>query len=297
MGLPVWCTDQAGPFQTMPYAGQSWRPEGKPARQPHEYLRDGTAKILTLFRPADGKVRLAGVTTCTNAVLHPWLKRELTAILAPRCPSPPAKAATIEASRRPEPPGSDGRKLTSSRHPQRIAAAAGMPLVLTTWPATRRPVTGLWLFRSRHHALIYPAGWVVAEHGREHPADPQAAGPGRSASRDPARLSAGPRRWRGTGMRTRRRSSGVGSGWSGVGGSESDVTGSAGRERARGGRSGDGRGRPMATGEANDPLVPHPPLIRGYNRFNFVRASSILNCQSTARCLALVFSAQIPISV
>ena len=44
-------------------------------------------------------------------------------------------------------------------------------------------------------------------------------------------------------------------------------------------------------------LVSHPLLIRGYNRFNFVRASSILNCQSTARCLALVFSAQIPISV
>ena len=44
-------------------------------------------------------------------------------------------------------------------------------------------------------------------------------------------------------------------------------------------------------------LVPHPLLIFGYSRFNFVRASSILNCQSTARCLALVFSAQIPISV
>jgi hypothetical protein len=41
MGLAVWCTDQAGPFQTMPYAGQSWQPEGQPARQPHEYLRDG----------------------------------------------------------------------------------------------------------------------------------------------------------------------------------------------------------------------------------------------------------------
>ena len=62
MGLSVWCTDQAGPFQTMPYPGQSWRPEGEPARQPHEYLRDGTAKVLTLFHPADGRVRLHGVT-------------------------------------------------------------------------------------------------------------------------------------------------------------------------------------------------------------------------------------------
>ena len=43
-------------------------------------------------------------------------------------------------------------------------------------------------------------------------------------------------------------------------------------------------------------LVPHPLLILGYSRFNFVRASSILHCQSTPRCLALVLSAQIPIS-
>jgi hypothetical protein len=38
--------------------------------------------VLTLFRPADGHVRLKGVTACPNAVLHPWLKGELTAILA-----------------------------------------------------------------------------------------------------------------------------------------------------------------------------------------------------------------------
>jgi hypothetical protein len=82
MGLPVWCTDQAGPFQTVPHPGPSWRPEGQPARQPHEYLRDGPAKALTLFHPADGRVRAEGVTTCPNTVLHGWLKRELTAVLA-----------------------------------------------------------------------------------------------------------------------------------------------------------------------------------------------------------------------
>jgi DDE superfamily endonuclease len=89
-GLPVWCTDQAGPYQTVPYAGQSWRPEGRPARLPHESLRDGTAKALTLFHPADGHVRLKGVTACPNAVLHPWLKRELADILAGR-PEPPGE--------------------------------------------------------------------------------------------------------------------------------------------------------------------------------------------------------------
>ena len=89
MGLPVWCTDQAGPFQTVPHPGPSWRPEGEPARQPYEYLRDGTAKILTLFHPADGRVRVEGVTSCPNTVLHGWLKQELAAVLA-AMPTPAA---------------------------------------------------------------------------------------------------------------------------------------------------------------------------------------------------------------
>ena len=92
MGLAVWCTDQAGPYQTIPYPGRSCRPEGQPARQPHEYLREGTAKALTLFHPADGHARVEGVAACPNAVLHPWLKRELAAILA-TMPEPPAEPA------------------------------------------------------------------------------------------------------------------------------------------------------------------------------------------------------------
>lgn len=60
MGLSVWCADQAGPFQTIPQAGQSWCPEGQPARRQHEYLRNGTAKALTLFHPADGRARVQG---------------------------------------------------------------------------------------------------------------------------------------------------------------------------------------------------------------------------------------------
>jgi hypothetical protein len=51
-------------------------------RQSHEYHRNGTAKMLTLFHPADGRVRVKGVTSTTNAVLHPWLKEELSAVLA-----------------------------------------------------------------------------------------------------------------------------------------------------------------------------------------------------------------------
>ena len=44
-------------------------------------MRGGTAKLLTLFRPATGEVRAKGVTSAPNAVLHPWLQEELTQIL------------------------------------------------------------------------------------------------------------------------------------------------------------------------------------------------------------------------
>jgi hypothetical protein len=82
LGLAVWGQDEAGPYQTVPYPGNQWQPEGQPAHQPHEYIREGTAKLLTLFHPASGQVRVKGVTSSTNVVLHGWLKEELEAILA-----------------------------------------------------------------------------------------------------------------------------------------------------------------------------------------------------------------------
>jgi DDE superfamily endonuclease len=82
MGVPVWCQDEAGPYQAIPQPGASWQPIGAPARQPHEYIRHGIAKLLTLFRPGTGAVRGKGVTHAPNTVLHPWLKEQLTAILA-----------------------------------------------------------------------------------------------------------------------------------------------------------------------------------------------------------------------
>jgi hypothetical protein len=82
LGLSVWTQDEAGPFQTIPYRGYCWCQEGQPKRQPHEYVRNGTAKLLTLFHPFDGQVRVKGVTSCPNDVLHPWLKQELSDVLA-----------------------------------------------------------------------------------------------------------------------------------------------------------------------------------------------------------------------
>jgi hypothetical protein len=113
-GVPVWCQDEAGPYQAIPQPGASWRPMGCPVHQPHEYVRGGTAKLLTLFRPATGAVRATGVTRATNAVLHPWLQEELTQVLAalPEVTTPeatrppPAQWATWlgHAPREPLPP-------------------------------------------------------------------------------------------------------------------------------------------------------------------------------------------------
>lgn len=92
LGIPVWCQDEAGPYQATPQPGLSWHPAGQPAHVPHEYIRGGTAKLLTLFRPATGEVRARPVERAPNAVLHPWLKQEVEELLA-ELPAPDVAAA------------------------------------------------------------------------------------------------------------------------------------------------------------------------------------------------------------
>jgi hypothetical protein len=98
LGLAVWTQDEAGPYQTKPYAGANWQPTGQPMRQPHEYIRNGTAKLLTLFWPRTGQVRVQGVTSASNAVLHPWLKEQCTAILRTLPAPAPCDAAMQTAA-------------------------------------------------------------------------------------------------------------------------------------------------------------------------------------------------------
>jgi hypothetical protein len=95
MGLAVWNEDEAGPYQAIPQPGSSWEPEGKPARQPHEYIRGGTAKMLTLLHPSTGEVRVKGVTSSRNAVLHLWLKEQISSILS-ALPEPPEESVPEE---------------------------------------------------------------------------------------------------------------------------------------------------------------------------------------------------------
>jgi hypothetical protein len=55
---------------------------------------NGTARLLTLFHPASGRVCVKGVTSSANAILHPWLKTELNAILQTLPVAPPIDAGT-----------------------------------------------------------------------------------------------------------------------------------------------------------------------------------------------------------
>jgi hypothetical protein len=179
LGLAVWCEDEAGPFQAIPHPGSSWRPECRPARQPHEYVRGGTAKVLTLFRPADGRVRIEGTTTCPNTVLHPWLKRELGAVLA-ELPALPPTADTSRAAWERWQVGLSVRiTLPEQLPPLRVL------LVLDNLTGHKTPALVLWLFAHGVMPLFTPLGgsWLnMAESiqrvlkGRalngEHPAHP-----------------------------------------------------------------------------------------------------------------------------
>ncbi len=153
-GLAVWCTDQAGPFQAVPQPGQAWRPQGDPVRQPQEYLRNGTAKVLTLFHPADGRVRVQGVTACPNAVRHAWLKQELAAILAamPAAAASPA-TATLRATWQRWQEGLTIRPpLLAELPPLR------MLLVLDNLAGHKTPEFVCWLFKHGIMPLYTPLG-------------------------------------------------------------------------------------------------------------------------------------------
>lgn len=152
LGLSVWCCDQAGPFQTVPHPGPSWQPEGPPAKPPRESIRNGTAQVLTMFHAADGRVRVEGVTTCPDEMLHPWRKRERSAILAGLPDAPPTARASRAAWERGQQGLSVRPTLASERPPLR------MLLVPDNWAGHRAPEWVLWLFAHGIMPLYTPVG-------------------------------------------------------------------------------------------------------------------------------------------
>jgi hypothetical protein len=96
-GLAVWCEDEAGPFQAVPQPGSSWQRSGHPATQPHEWIRGGTTKLMTLLEPTSGTVDVQPAVSLTNTVLHAWLKENLAQRLATL---PPATAVSDREANR-----------------------------------------------------------------------------------------------------------------------------------------------------------------------------------------------------
>ena len=170
--MPVWCQDEAGPYQAIPQPGASWQPVGQPLRQPHEYIRGGTAKLLTLFRPATGAVRAKGVTNAPNAVLHPWLQTELTAVLAalPR----------VDDARGRAPAAGPVGDLARPPAARAVAAAAADPDLGQPGRAHELGDRALAV-PARGHAAVHAAQRLLAEHGRVAPTHRGRPGPGGAA--------------------------------------------------------------------------------------------------------------------
>lgn len=150
--LPVWTQDEAGPYQTVPYPGAHWQPLGLPMRYPHDYVRRGTAKQLTLFHPASGRVCVKGVRRCTNAVLHPWLEAELAQILA-ALPEP-TEVLGIAENRRCWERWQEG--LTVRIMLPEVLPPLRLLLVLDNLTGHRTPSFVLWLFAQGIMPLYTP---------------------------------------------------------------------------------------------------------------------------------------------
>jgi hypothetical protein len=107
---------------------------------------------MTLFHPATGRVRLRGVASCPNAVLHPWLKGELSDILAGLPALPPAAGRPRSAWER----WQEGLKVP-------ITLPAELPplrvlLVLDNLAGHRTPDLILWLFAHGVMPVYTPLG-------------------------------------------------------------------------------------------------------------------------------------------
>ena len=177
-GVPIWCQDETGPYQAVPQSSVSWQPRGQPTTQPHEYLRGGTAKLLTLFHPATGQVRAQGVTRGTNAVLHPWLRDHLHEIVTalPVAVALPATHplqehwATVAASWLPDTPLPPLRLILVWDH-----LAGHKSHALVRWLRTQgilplyTPLSGSWLTRAASvQRILVPR--TLAD---QHPTTPQ----------------------------------------------------------------------------------------------------------------------------
>ncbi len=170
--------DEAGPYQAIPQPGASWQFQGHPALQPHEYERGGTAKLLTLFRPATGQLRAKGVVSATNAVLHPWLKEQLSEILAEIEQAQPRETLPPEAER----PLCARWETWLGYRPRSCEPSLRIVLVLDNLAGHLSYDLVRWFFDPGGDAPLHAAWRLVAQHGRVGAAHHRPTGTRRPAS-------------------------------------------------------------------------------------------------------------------
>ncbi len=97
--------------------------------------------MLTLFHPTSGEVRGRGVKSCTNLVLHGWLKEELAAIIASL---PPPSKLSRRANRKMWESWQEGLqvKITLLENPPPLR----MLIVMDNLAGHKTPEMVLWMF-------------------------------------------------------------------------------------------------------------------------------------------------------
>ena len=136
-----------------------------PATQPHEWIRGGTTKLMTLFEPATGTVDVQPAVSVTNRVLHGWLKQELDRRLATL---PPARAVSDpDANRAQWTAWQEGRQI-------RFTLPADLPrlralLVWDNWAGHKTAEMVLWLCAQGIMPLYTPWGgsWLNRAESRQ----------------------------------------------------------------------------------------------------------------------------------
>ena len=97
--------------------------------------------MLTLFHPQSGELRGRGVKSCTNEVLHGWLKEELAQIVA-TLPAQPAMS--LEESHKLWQSWQAGLQVKSTLRAD--AVPLRMLLVMDNLAGHKAPEMVLWLF-------------------------------------------------------------------------------------------------------------------------------------------------------
>lgn len=109
---------------------------------------------MTLFHPATGQVRVKGTASTKNAILHPWLKAELTAIVAQL---PTKEPLADPAANRAEWERWQAGLRTKFTLPQQLPRLR-MLLVMDNLKGHKSPPLVLWLVQQGIMPLYTPLG-------------------------------------------------------------------------------------------------------------------------------------------